>query len=222
MGAVQSGIRNYKQTIKELESLRDKSELVIKRTLSDVRERVPGWVANEVVKVYGIKKAEITPDKKGTGKKLAGQIKAKGETIDTAQIVYTGRLLTPTHFNMTPKSLPQERRGYTLKAEIIKGNKGTMGKVKKLTKKQLAALTKNFTREGGHNSPSSPIMLLPNKGGGYIPFQRVSQRRNDLEVIKTLSLPQMVSSDRTREQIQAVIHENLDKRIKNHLKLLSK
>lgn len=76
----------------------------------------------EVTKVHGIKKAEITPGKKGTGKKLAGQIQLRGETVDTAQIVYTGRLLTPTHFNMTPKS-PPDGKGYTLKAEIIKGNR---------------------------------------------------------------------------------------------------
>lgn len=221
MGTVKAGIRKYKQTLKELESIRGKSETVIKRTLADVRERVPGWVASEVVKVYGIKKAEITPSKKSAGKKLAGQIKAQGDTVDTAQIVYTGRLLTPTHFGMTPKAPPQGE-DYTLQAEILKGNKAILGKVEKLSAKQRAALAKNFTRQGGHNSPRSPVMLLNNGGGGYIPFQRVSQRRDDLEAVKTLSLPQMVSSDRTREQIQAVIHANLNKRIENHLKLLRK
>lgn len=221
MATVQAGIRQYKQAIKELESLQDKSRLVLKRVMADVRDRVPGWVATEVTKVYGIKKAEITPGKKGTGKKLAGQIQLRGETVDTAQIVYTGRLLTPTHFNMTPKS-PPDGKGYTLKAEILKGSKATMGKVKKLSKKQRAALAKNFTRSGSQSSPSSPIMLLSNKGGGYIPFQRVSQRRNDLEVIKTISVPQMVSSDRTRDQIRAAINEGLEKRLENHMKLLRK
>ena len=221
MATVQAGIRQYKQAIKELESLQDKSRLVLKRVMADVNDRVPGWVAREVVKVYGIKKGEITPGKKGTGKKLAGQIQLQGETVDTAQIVYTGRLLTPTHFNMTPKS-PPDGKGYTLKAEILKGSKATMGKVKKLSKKQRAALAKNFTRSGSQSSPSSPIMLLSNKGGGYIPFQRVSQRRNDIEVIKTISVPQMVSSDRTRGQIRAAINEGLEKRLENHMKLLRK
>lgn len=221
MATVRAGIRQYKQTIKELESLQDKSRIVLKRVMADVRDRVPGWVATEVTKVYGIKKAEITPGKKGTGKKLAGQIQLRGETVDTAQIVYTGRLLTPTHFGITPKS-PPDGKGYTLKAEILKGSKATMGKVKKLSKKQRAALAKNFTRSGSHSSPSSPIMLLPNKGGGYIPFQRVSQRRNDLEAIKTISVPQMVSSDRTRDQIREAINEGLEKRLENHMKLLRK
>lgn len=221
MGSKKTELRYYRQAIKDLEAIQGKSRLVLKRTMSDIRDRVPGWVADEVTKVYGIKKAEITQDKKGTGKKTAGQIGVRGETVETAQIVYTGRLLTPTHFGMTPKA-PPEGKGYTLKAQIIKGNKATLGKVKKLSKKQRAALGKNFTRQGTQNSPSSPIMLLPNKGGGYIPFQRVSQKRNDLVAIKTLSLPQMVSSDRTRDKIQEAINAGLEKRLENHMKILEK
>lgn len=221
MRAIQTGIRNYRQTVADLEAIQSKSRTVLKRTMADIRDRVPGWVANEVVQVYGIKKGEITPDKKGTGKKMAGSIRTQGETVATAQIVYTGRLLTPTHFGMTPKA-PPEGKGYTLKAEILKGNKATLGKVKKLSKKQRAALGKNLTRQGTQNSPSSPIMLLNNGGGGYIPFQRVSQRRNDLVAIKTLSLPQMVSSERTSEKIQTAINEGLEKRLANHMKLLER
>lgn len=221
MGVAQTSIRNYRQTVAELEAIQNKSRTVLKRVMADVRDRVPGWVANEVVQVYGIKKSEITPDKKGTGKKMAGQIKVQGETVATAQIVYTGRLLTPSHFGMTPKAPPQGR-GYTLKAEVLKGNKATLGNVKKLTKKQRAALAKNLTRSGTQNSPRSPIMLLNNGGGGYIPFQRVSQRRDDLEAVKTISVPQMVSSERTREQIQAAINAGLEKRMQNHMKLLQR
>lgn len=218
---VQTSIRNYRQTVAELESIQNKSRTVLKRVMADINDRVPGWVAREVVKVYGIKKNELVPDTTGSGKKMAGSIKIRGETVATAQIVYTGRLLTPSHFGMTPKAPPQGR-GYTLKAEVLKGNKATLGQVKKLTKKQRAALAKNLTRSGTQNSPRSPIMLLNNGSGGYIPFQRVSQRRNDLEAVKTISVPQMVSSERTREQIQAAINAGLEKRMENHMRLLQR
>lgn len=215
MGRVKTGIRNYKQTVKELQALKGKSEKVIQRMMSDMRTRAPGWIASEVVKEYGIKKAEITPSKAG---KTAGSIKVKGETVDTMQIVYTGRMLTPTHFHMTPTV---SKDTYTLKAEIIKGNKAVLGKKQKLTKKQRANIGKNFRRQGTKNSPNSPIMLMPT-GSTYIPFQRKSQNRADVEAIKTISMPQMVSSERTREGIDKALEEGLEKRMAQHMKLLEK
>ena len=180
----------YRQTIKELESLKGKSERVIKRLMADARTRVPGWVASEVTQVYNIKKSEITPAKVGQSKKSAGSISVRGETIDGLEIVYRGRALTPTHFGMTPKA---PRDSYTLKAEIIKGRKSVLGQKKKLTKKQRKALGKNFRRQGAHISDHSPIMLMgtgnAREGGtNYIPFQRKSTRRTNIQAIKTISL----------------------------------
>lgn len=219
MGGVKTGIRNYKQTVKELQALKGKSEKVIQRVIDDMRTRAPGWIASEVVKEYGIKKAEITPAKAGKASKSAGSIKVKGETVDTMQIVYTGRMLTPTHFHMTPTA-PKDT--YTLKAMIlVRENKTVLGKKKKLTKKQRANIGKNFRRQGTKNSPNSPIMLMPT-GSTYIPFQRKSQNRDDVEAIKTISMPQMVSSERTREGIDKALEEGLEKRMAQHMKLLEK
>lgn len=218
MGVVQAEMRNYKQALKQIQNMQGKSEKVIQRVMSDMRTRAPGWVASEVVKVYGIKKSEVTPAKAGKASRAAGSIRVTGETIETMQIVYRGRALTPTHFGMTPKA---PRDTYTLKAEILKGNKAVLGKKKKLTKKQRANIGKNFRRQGTKNSPNSPIMLMPT-GSTYIPFQRKSQDRNDVEAIKTISLPQMVSSSRTEDQIMEAINEGLNKRLAQHLKLLER
>ena len=210
--------RMVARTIKELEKLKGKSETVLKRTVSDLRTRAPGWIASEVAQVYGIKKGEITPSKSGTGGKKAGSVLVAGETVDTLQIVYRGRVLTPTHFGMTPKA---PKQSYTLKAEIIRGNKATLGKVKKLTKKQRRNIGKNLRREGTRNSDSSPIMLM-RTGSTYIPFQRKSKDRKDVEAIKTLSLPQMVSSDRTKDKIDKALSDGLEKRLAQHSKLLER
>lgn len=214
----------YRQTIKALEALQGQSERVIKRLMADARTRVPGWVASEVTQVYNIKKSEITPAKVGQSKKSAGSISVRGETIDGLEIVYRGRVLTPTHFGMTPKA---PRDSYTLKAEIIKGRKTVLGQKKKLTKKQRKALGKNFRRQGTRSSDHSPIMLMPTGAGNadktqYIPFQRKSTRRSDIEAIKTVSLPQMVSSDRTSEAINTAINEGMQKRLEQHMKILER
>ena len=167
-----------------------------------------------MAKEYGIKKGDIT------GQKI-GRVTPIGNSLKEVRIVYTGRVLTPSHFNMSPKA-PTPGGGYTLKASIVKGQRATLGKVKKLTKKQRAALAKNFTGTGSRQSDHSPIMLMhtgnTQEGGtDYIPFQRKSVNRNDIEAIKTVSLPQMVSSKRTEEGIQRAIAEGIEKRLEHYM-----
>lgn len=210
--------REIKQTLKALEGIQGKSEKVITRLMADMRSRAPGWIASEVTQVYKIKKSEITPAKIGKAGKSAGSIRVRGETVGSLQIVYRGRPLTPTHFGMAPK-VPRDT--YTLKAEVVKGNKVVLGKKKKLTKKQRVALGKNFRRKGTRTSDHSPIMLMPT-GSTYIPFQRKSFDRKDVEAVKTLSLPQMVSSERTSEGISKALNEGLEKRMAQHMKLLER
>lgn len=187
---------------------------VMKGISADAKKRVPTWVAAEVSKVYGVKKAEIKNNKIGT-------VSVRGRDVMDTVIIYSGRPLTPTHFSMTPKA-PKMDAGYTLKATIIKGQRTTLGKVKKLTKKQRAALGKNFTRSGTQRSNHSPIMLMytgnnRESGTNYIPFQRKSTDRKDIKAVKTISLPQMVSSERTAEGIQKAINEGLGKRLDHYM-----
>lgn len=202
-------IKNYKALRKQIKDMKKAPRQVLKSLTADAKKRAPGWVATEVSKVYGVKKSEIT------GKKI-GSVKVQGGNIDQVQIVYKGRVLTPTHFSMSPKAPKPNRGSYTLKASIIKGERTTLGKVKKLTKKQRAALAKNFTRSGTQKSDHSPVMLMPT-GSTYIPFQRRSTNRKDVQAVKTVSLPQMVSSERTEKGIQTAISDGLGKRLNHHM-----
>lgn len=210
MSGVRMAIKNYKVLQKKLDDKKKAPKKAMKRLVADVKKRAPGWVAAEVVKTYGIKKSEIT------GKdKSVGRVSATGDDVKNVKIIYTGRPLTHTHFSMSPK-VPKEG-AYTLKATILKGQRTTLGKVKKLTKKQRAALAKNFRGEGTQNSDHSPIMLMRASGGHYLPFQRVSVNRKDIEAKKTLSLPQMVSSERTHDDIQNSLRVNVQKRMDHHM-----
>lgn len=205
--------------IKELEQMQKAPKKVVERTIKDFKQRAPSWVAQEVVKKYNIKKSEITPSKSGSYSGKAGSTRAEGDTIASVQLVYKGRVLTPTHFGMTPKAPKQI---YTLKAQVKKGEKKTWGKVKKLTKKQRANIGRNFTHQGRQSSKSSPIMLMHTgnmKSGGvnYIPFQRQSQNRKDIKVIKTISMPQMVTSPEVEKDIYKAINEKLGKRFDHYV-----
>ena len=207
--SVRCEVKNYKLLKKKIDDMQQAPQKVMKSLTAEAKKRVPGWVASEVTKQYGVKKGEIT------GQKI-GKVKAEGDSFKEVRIVYTGRLLTPTHFNMSPKA-PNPGGGYTLKATIVKGERKTLGKVKKMTKKQRAALAKNFTGAGTRKSDHSPIMLMRANGGHYLPFQRKSTNRKDIDAVKTISLPQMVSSPRTEEGIQRAINEGLEKRLAHHM-----
>lgn len=201
-------IKNYDLIKKKIDNMQKAPKKVLDSLTSEAKKRVPGWVATEVTKVYGVKKGEIT------GQKI-GKVTPAGNSFKEVRVVYTGRVLTPTHFNMSPKA-PNTSGAYTLKATILKGQRKTLGKVKKLSKKQRADLAKNFTRSGTRTSDHSPIMLMPT-GSTYIPFQRKSVNRKDVEAIKTISLPQMVSSERTQDGIQKAISDNMGKRLEHYM-----
>ena len=209
MSDVRIAIKNYEALKKKLEDQKEAPRKVMKALFSDASKRVPGWVSTEITNTYGIKKTDIS------GKKV-GNVKVQGDSIHNMKVVYTGRPLTYTHFSMSPKA-PKEGGSYTLKATVIKGQRATLGKVKKLTKKQRADLAKNFTRSGTQRSTHSPIMLMKANGGQHLPFQRKSKNRKDIEAIKTVSLPQMVSSERTEKGIQTAINEGLSKRLDHHM-----
>lgn len=205
---------NFNQVYKELGQMQKAPEKVIKRTIADFKRRAPSWIAQEVVKEYNIKKSEITPVKDGSARGQAGSISTQGETLDSAALVYKGRVLTPIHFGMTPKA---PKQSYTLKAQVIKGEKKTWGKVKKQTKKQRANIGRNFTHQSTRSSGRSPIMLMSTGGTNYIPFQRQSQNRKDLKAIKTLSMPQMVTNEKVEKNIADAINEKLGSRFDHYV-----
>lgn len=203
-------VKNYKALRKQIDDMKKAPRKVISSLTAEAKKRAPGWVAAEVSKVYGVKKSEITGNK-------IGSVKVQGNSIEQVKIVYQGRVLTPTHFSMSPKAPKPGGGSYTLKASILKGERTTLGKVKKLTKKQRAALVKNFTRSGTKTSDHSPVMLMPT-GSTYIPFQRKSANRKDVQAVKTVSLPQMVSSERTEKGIQTALNDGLGKRLDHYMK----
>lgn len=203
---------------KSVRQLRRKSERVVERTIKDAKQRVPGWVATEVAKQYGVDKKEVI------GGKL-GSMRISGSTMQDLRFTYKGRRLTPTHFKMSPQA--PTGGAYTLKATIIKGQRSKLGKVKKLTKKQRKALGRNFKGMNPRTSDHSPIMLMhtgnAHAGGtDYIPFQRKSTSRTDVHPIKTVSLPQMITNEKVAPNIYKAIDEKLGKRLEHHLQQMTK
>lgn len=199
-GSMNVSLKGYAQLTRELHKINKDSETVIKRTTSDFKSRAPAWVAAAVSQTYGIKKSEITKAK--TSAKPVGKVVVSGILVDNVQLTFSGRVLTPTHFGMKPKTRPKatkdengktirKAKKYTVTAEIFRGQRKALG---------------------------SNVFLGTNKGTGDIPFQRTGQGRTPIEAIKTLSIPQMITNEDVAAQIQKSIDEGLTKRLENHVK----
>ena len=179
------------EKINRIEKMWLASDVVFERTLKDMSSRAPGKVASAVTSIYGIKKGEIT-FKKGFKKSAAGNILTKGNKLASFELIYSGRVLTPLHFGMTPKIKPDKKR-YKVKSKIKKTAKV-------------------------HTPPAGGGVFLAPTGSTTIPWTRHSADRLDISPIKTLSLPQMVDNKDVREIIGVELGDLLEKRFNNHLK----
>ena len=192
--------QGLKAVAKQLEKDAKAARKVLTATGNDMRRRVPGKVADEVRTVYNIKKSEVTPSgKSGKPKRKAGSVGVKGATISEVTITYTGRLLTPTHFSMTPKKPQPQGRGKRKRkpvtAEIKKGKRKSLG-------------------------PS--VFLGDNGAGQYIPFRRTTKKRYPIEALRTLSLPQMVDNDAVSKRIEKDVNDLFETRLEHNMKRFMK
>ena len=214
-------IENFQKLMDTVAQIDEQGRKAVKATVRDVKARAPSWIAQEVTSVYNIKKGDITPSGKnsskpkkmagsGKPKEMAGSIQITGETIEELAITYKGRLLTPVHFGMTPKA-PPRGKSYTLKAQVLKGQKKVVGRYL------------NTRTPGGPFSQRSHNILMgtgntKSDGTSWIPFQRMSKTRTDIKKLTTISVPQMITSDRTNEAIMLRLNTETSKRLEHHMK----
>lgn len=188
---------NFANVIGSLKELNADVEKAVQRTINDVKSRAPAQVTKAVTAVYGIKSSEVTAAGKAAkgGAKTIGSIKVKGITVDSVQITYKGRVLTPSHFSMTPKTRPQGGKKYTVKAAIFKGQKKALG---------------------------TSVFLAPTAAGGTeIPFKRETVKRLPIEAIRTVSIPQMITNEKVSADIQKRIDELLSTRLQHNAERLA-
>lgn len=196
VGATRVVIQGYEDVMKELKGMEAKSKKVINRTIGDFKSRGPGWISQEVTNEYNIKKKEINSTL--TAKKSAGTIKVSGTSLDNIQLIYRGRLLTPTHFSMKPTARPAKGKSYTVSAVVKKSS--------------------------GRKALSSKAFLAHSGAAGtkQIPFQRTTDKRLPIQAIKTISVPQMITNETVMTRINEHISTELKKRLEHHVATILK
>lgn len=186
--SVEVEILNYESVQASLgEDLKNNARAVIKRTLSDVKTRVPGWIAPEVMREYNIKKKDINAAISNKDRMISKR--STGERVGTAFIKYEGRVLTPTHFQMKPRKRYKRNRPYVVTAQI---------------------------KKGGERKALGRDVFLASPGGLsdiQIPFQRIGDKRLPVKVIKTLSVPQMITNEKVSKEIEKKLNREIGKRL---------
>ena len=188
MSGINIEFPNLKDIEKKIAAHEKAAGKALKRTVSDFKTRAPAWISAAVVEEYGIKKADVKSAI--SAKQKAGSISVGGISVDNIQIVYQGRVLTPTHFKMKPTARPQKK--YKVTAVIKAGQR-----------QQLSSIA--FLAHSG------------SAGTMQIPFQRTESSRLPIKAIKTVSVPQMVTNEKVAASIQKKITEGLEKRFEHHL-----
>ena len=111
---------------------------------------------------------------------------------------------------MTPKA-PPRGKSYTLKASVLKGQKKVIGRY-----------LNTRTPCGPFSQRSHNILMgtgnTKSDGTSWIPFQRMSKTRTDIQKMTTISVPQMITSDRTNEAIMLRLNTETSKRLEHHMK----
>lgn len=217
-------IEGYDNVINEIQAMEAKSAKIVNRTVADFKSRGPGWAAQEVVKVYNIKKSDVNEHKKGI--KNRGTIKVQGVKLDNLALIYRGRPLTFTHFGMTPKKPPKltEKR-----VKIYIPGKG-FRTVRQRAKVQVKATIYRGKQETVTGKYSTPVFIQenPKQAGQYLPFQRTGKKTKDengketekdaFVSLRSASVPQMIENEKVAENIHMRCNEGLGKRLEHHLK----
>ena len=192
-------VSNLAKVVGELKDVNKDIDKALSRTIADCKTRGPAQVTKAVTAVYGIKSSDVTAAGKAAkgGAKTVGSIKIKGVTVDSVQLVYKGRLLTPSHFSMTPRKRPEAGKKYTVKAAIFKGQKKVLG---------------------------SSVFLASSGAAGTteIPFKRETKKRLPIQAIRTVSIPQTITNEKVSADIKARMDDLLTKRLQHNTERLAK
>lgn len=140
-------------------------------------------------------------------------MKVAGISVDGASLEYKGRTLTPTHFNMSPKSQPTARQSKLLR---IPGQALSTSSPVAMVRPPRKYSVKATILKGGRATMGRNTFVTAGNGGSVLPFQRTGGGRLPIEAVRTLSVPQMISG-KAKDTIEELLSSNLQKRFEHHI-----
>lgn len=216
--AVSFEVENTKALAAQINKFGKEGRQVMRYTISDVKKQAPNIVMNNILSTYNLERKDFK-NKNVVVTKV--KVEKKSDAMDVG-IIYTGRLLTARHFSMTPKKPPamkklgkkeqyqiqrpngsymtitKRRPPYELSFEIFKGKRTTL-KPKGSTRYYL-------------QHPKNHSQMLPWRVHG----------EDKPEVIKTLSVPQMLGNKTVSKGFMKELNKKLTERFNHHFNRIIK
>lgn len=121
--------------------------------------------------------------------KVKGIKKMGNIDVPNYEIIWKGKRLSLVHYRFTPTEMPEPCKRYRVTATIILKRKVNLGR-------------RTFLQ----NIKKAPLM----------PWRRLADTRYPIVPIKTLALPQAITSDRA--DVEHVVLPNIEKRLENNMK----
>ena len=219
-------VAGLQDVIKGIEKSQEKMGKAVNATTRDFNSRAPGWISKVVTQTYAIKggSKEIKSALKNTY--TIGHANIGGVVLNNGILEFRGKVLSLAHFPFTPQEPPglYTNKRYRM---IIPGQKTTSASpvvyaaIRKKTTVRAAILKGKGKKVFTGKYPTTPFVTTMD-GKNYLPFQRKTSERKSAQSIRTVSIPQMITSERTREDISKTINENVDKRLQHHIKRFNK
>ena len=215
-------IQNLAEVKKSIEWLSDAPEQITKAVISDIRTRAPGWVNKAIISVYAISSRDLPKPSIKRGEKATGTVSLKGETFDSLYLHYEGRMLTMSHFRPRYKA----KKPYYLRAPIadrlqlkqksrfkqIKKSGANIAMVKVVPYQVSVTVFKGHSKKL-HGKYPTGMFQFKGKQGQSFPAQRIpGGSAGDLDIIRAISVPQMIENERVRAKIDKNLSEGIDKR----------
>ena len=203
MVEVKMSVGSIVDIVKQIKGEKEKIQKAVDRTIKAAKRDVPPQISQAVRAVYTISAGDMKKESDAAAKfakKVQGP-EVNGIVINGVRLTYMGRVLTPTHFSMAPKRLPDKKRKYTVKIAIKKGPKKVLvGKY------------------------GTPVFLAraSKMSNAYLPYQRVGRPRLPIYQLKTVSIPQMIENDTVAADIQARIADVVEKVTKRNFRSIYK
>lgn len=192
--------------LKELAALEKKAQIVEKRTVSDMRKRIPGAVSEGVCKVYQIRKSEVVSiaSAKGRGRNAGkGSVSSSftGQTIQTLAVTFKGKV--HADWPTKPKRRPKGRR-------IIR-----VGGKRRVVPKEYQITQETFRGRPTVIQPTDKYRAFVVTGKNRVFI--VSEDNNPLIKAST-SVPQAIRSEEATKLWRPILNKKLETRFYYHFR----
>lgn len=198
-------VSNYDQVVKDLRKVPKDLAIGLKRANINLKRQTGTVVRAEVTKVYNVKKSTVGGKGNKPDAKPGQTITIAGVSVPFYDVIYTGSRLSPNQFGMTPRARPSATPPF------VHGHKAARNY--QVRWKPL--------RAGGRQVLTSDNGLpafIATANGGATAYVRQGPEPYDIDSIRRLSVPQMITNEKVGPNIMDEIEKRLEKELDRIMK----